>query len=321
MTKYNRILLAMLAGSLSTSTIVSADEEDSWVNVYGKIFLTLDMVDEDNGDDQWELNSNASRFGVKGQGAAGDLEAFYQLEWEVDLTDSSKSSDDHIKARNQVVGLRGDFGEVFAGRHDTAMKKAQQKIDLFNDTVFDIKTLLNGEVRASGIVQYTTPKTNGFKAKLGFIPGEETGVNDGIADGISAGLDFKAGDVAMTLAYDDGVEGDDVETVRLAAQYKVDGMQFGLIYQDTDVDGASGDAFVASASFKSDNSTFKLQYVDSDIWETGVSSKVKYETQTVLGWDYKIAKATTFVSYYGVNEEGATADDDTVFGIGIIQKF
>ena len=319
MKKYNRVLLAMLAGSLSTSTIVSA--EDSWVNVYGKIFLTLDKVDEDNGDDQWELNSNASRIGVKGKGAAGNLEAFYQLEWEVDLTDNSGSSADHLKARNQIVGLRGDFGEVFAGRHDTPMKKAQQKIDLFNDTAFDIKSLLNGEVRASGIVQYSTPKVSGFKGMLAFVPGEETGVNDGIADGISTGFDFKAGDVAMTFAYDDGIEGDAVETIRLGASYKLDNMQFGLIYQDTDVDGASGDAIVASASLKSDKSTFKLQYVDSDIWSTGVSSKVKYENQLVLGWDYKIASATTFVSYFGMSEEGATGDDDSTFGVGVIQKF
>ena len=50
---------------MTTSNFAVA--EDQWVNVYGKIMITLDKVDEDNGDDQWELNSNASRFGVKGK--------------------------------------------------------------------------------------------------------------------------------------------------------------------------------------------------------------------------------------------------------------
>lgn len=318
MKKYNRILLAMLAGSLSTSTIVA---EDNWVTVYGKIFLTMDKVSEDNGDDQWELNSNASRVGIKGHGAAGELEAFYSIEWEVDFTDNSKSSSDHIKARNQIVGLRGEFGEIFAGRHDTPTKNQQKKVDIFNDTAFDMKTLFNGEVRSSGIVQYNSPSLGGLKASVAFVPGEETDVNDGIADGVSLGLKYGIGDFDINFTMDDGIDGDDVETMRLGAIYKADALQIGLMYHNTDVDGDTGDGYIASATYKVKDSTFKLQYVDSNVWSTNLSSKVKYESQTVLGWDYKIAKKTTFVSYYGINEEGATGDEDSVFGVGVIQKF
>ena len=32
------------------------------------------------------------------------------------------------------VGLKGAFGKVFMGMHDTPTKKAQGKVDLFNDT-------------------------------------------------------------------------------------------------------------------------------------------------------------------------------------------
>ena len=313
------LLMAAIAAHLAGPGTAAAD--DDWVNLYGKIFLTLDKVDEDNGDDQWELNSNASRIGVKGKGAAGNLEAFYQMEWEVDLTDNSKSSSDHIKARNQFVGLRGDFGEILAGRNDSPLKKSQQKVDLFNDTQFDIKTALNGENRISGVVQYATPKVNGFKGTVAFIPGEDTGSNDGVADGVSISGAFKAGDVSIVAAYDDGVDGDDVETMRVSALYKTGALQLGLIYQDTDAGVASGDGIVASLSYKIDSSTLKLQVVDSDIWSAGISSKVKYESQTIVGWDYKIASKTTFVSYFGMAEEGASGDEDTIFGVGVVQKF
>ena len=106
------LLSSITLACMATTNIALADDE--WVDVYGKISLTLDKVNQDNGDDQWELNSNASRFGVKGKGAAGDgIEAFYQMEWEVDITDVSKDSynadsdkfSNHIKARNQIVGF------------------------------------------------------------------------------------------------------------------------------------------------------------------------------------------------------------------------
>ena len=91
----------------------NAQAEDNWVTLYGKINVALDKIHEEAGDKQWEVNSYASRIGVKGKGSAGDgFEAFYQLEWEVDVADNAK---DNIKSRNQVVGVRGDFGEVFIG--------------------------------------------------------------------------------------------------------------------------------------------------------------------------------------------------------------
>jgi len=307
-----------LACVAATNPVVA---EDEWVDVYGKLIITLDKVDEDNGDDQWELNSNASRFGIKGQGDAGGVEAFYQLEWEVDVADSSKSSEDHIKARNQIVGLRGGLGEVFAGRHDTPTKKLQKKIDIFGDLTGDIKNTFNGEVRASNIVQYGTPKANGFQAKVAFIPGEDTGNNDGLADGTSIALEYKTGGLNLGVSADSDVEGDGVDTTRVMAQYKIDAWQLGFMYQDTDNNGADGDGLMASVQYSSGANAFKLQVIESDVWEAGVSSKVKYTSQTSLGWDRKLGKKTTFFTYLTMSEEGATADDDSIFGIGIVQKF
>jgi len=295
--------------------------EDNWVDVYGKIILSLDKVDEDNGDDQWELNSHASRFGVKGFGEAGDLEAFYQLEWEVDLADKSKGSEDNIKSRNQVVGIRGGFGEVFAGRHDTPTKRLQKKIDIFGDLDGDIKNSFNAENRLNNIVQYSTPKMNGFKAKLAFIPGEDSGNEDGIADSTSFALEFNSGNLNLGLSFDTDVDGINVDTARFVTQYNLDSWQFGFMYQDTDNEGVSGDGFMLSTKYKTGKHSLKLQLIESDSWEAGVSSKVKYTSQTSVGWDYKLGDKTTFFSYITLSEEGATEDEDSVFGFGLIQKF
>ncbi|WP_444995073.1 porin [Aliikangiella sp. IMCC44359] len=313
----NFALSSIALACMATTGTVAA--EDEWVDVYGKIMLTLDKVDEDNGDDQWEVNSNASRFGVKGKGAAGNLEAFYQLEWEVDIADESKEK--NIKSRNQFVGVRGGFGEILGGRSDTPTKKLQKKIDLFGDLQGDIKHTFNAEVRASNIVQYSTPKMGGFKAKLALLPGEDTGSNDGLADATSIALEYKTGGLNLGLSMDSDVEGENVDTTRIMAQYKMDAWQFGLMYQDTDNNGTDGDGIMASVKYSSGDNAFKLQVIDSDAWEAGVSSKIKYTSQTSIGWDHKLGKKTTFFTYLTLSEEGANEDEDSIFGIGLVQKF
>ena len=90
-----------------------------------------------------------------------------------------------------------DFDSTIVGceTHEVFVRaKAQQKIDLFNDTQFDIKTIFNAENRIGGVVQYATPGMNGFKATVALIPGEETGTEDGLADGVSASFNYKSGD-------------------------------------------------------------------------------------------------------------------------------
>lgn len=317
--KINKLAVATLVAASLSATAVSA--EDQWVKVYGKVAVTLDKVDEDNGDDQWEVNSNASRFGIKGKGAAGSLEAFYKLEWQVDVADKSKTSDDHIKSRNQIVGLRGGFGEVFVGRHDTPTKKLQKKIDIFGDLVGDIKNSFNAEKRVGNIMQYTTPKMGGFKAKLAVIPGEDTGGDDGLADATSIALEYKTGGFNFGVGFDADVEGSGVDTTRAMMQYNTKAWQFGLMFQDTDNNGADGTGAMASVKYKTGKNSLKLQIIESDVWEAGVSSKVKYTSQFSLGWDRKLGKKTTFMTYLTKGEEGASGDEDTTFGIGLVQKF
>jgi predicted porin len=314
--KTSLIALAVV-GALNSTTYLA---DDDWVNLYGKFIVTMDKVDEDDGDDQWELNSNASRVGVKGKGPAGEgFEAFYQLEWEVDVAD--KSGSDNLKSRNQIVGIRGGFGEVFLGRHDTPTKKLQKKIDLFGDLTGDIKKTFNAEKRASDIIQYSTPKMSGFKAKVAFIPGEDTGTNDGIADGTSIALEYNMKNLDLGISFDADVEGEGVDTARFIAQYKLNDWRFGFMYQTTDNNDLDGDGLMASAKYISGDNSFKLQVIESDVWEAGVSSKVSYSSQVSLGWDRKLGKKLTAFTYLTLGEEGATSNDDSIFGVGLVLKF
>ena len=133
--------------------------------------------------EQVELQSNASRIGVKGDKDLGSgLKVVYQLEWGINI--DSQSNDDDVVPRNQFVGLEGAFGTIKVGRHDTALKQAQSGFDLFDDLEGDIGKVFNGENRLKDYIGYVTPVFGkAFSATVNFFPGEDPDAgNDGVAD-------------------------------------------------------------------------------------------------------------------------------------------
>ncbi|MBA3581620.1 MAG: porin [Gammaproteobacteria bacterium] len=242
-----RTLLIASAVAASVVSPMAAAE----LKVYGKASLSLEnaetkgissvryltagdaasRVDTTTLDDKWQVTSHASRFGVKGDNELNDwLKAVYIMEWEIDMADNTNSSADHIKARNQYVGLKSNsFGEIIIGRNDTPVKTAQGKIDLFNDLPGDIKNVMEGEQRQNNMIQYSTPNfLDLVQAKLMLVPGESgaqgyddpstaakdcdtlstpedectLSVRDGIADGKSLSVVVEPGNFYIAAAVD-----------------------------------------------------------------------------------------------------------------------
>lgn len=315
MTNKNITLISTIAVLLGASHAAVAD-----VDVYGKLNVTLQNSDE-AGASEVELRSNASRFGVKGNEALNEtLKAIYQFEWEIDPTDASKSSEDHIKSRNQFVGLAGNFGTLKVGRNDTALKVAQGDFDLFNDLEGDIKNVLNGENRVSNYIGYTTPEfADAFSVTVNLVPGEDAAAGeDGIADGMSVSLNYETDSIYAAIAQDSDIDGTDVDTTRLAAGYKFGSAVINAIFQQTDIGSADADAYGASFGYKFGDNMFKLQHVTGDIWEIGGAS---LESQTSVGLDHKLAKSTKLFGFYTTGDIGGSSESNDYFGVGIEHKF
>jgi len=307
-----------------TSAFAGLAQADDALTVYGKANVSLQSTNEAGTNNFSELKSNASRFGLKGKTALdGGLEVFYKMEWEVDLTDKSKGSTDNIKSRNQIVGLRGNFGSIFVGRHDTPMKSVQKKIDLFNDYDGDMKHIINGENRKSNILQYSTKKLNGaFQANVAFIPGEDpANGNTGLADATSASVTFDKNGLYLGVAYDSDVDGQNVKTTRFVSQFNRKAFQLGFLYENTDNGTNKENGYVTSGAYKMGKETFKVQYADSKIWSLGVSSSNKYSTMTSVGWDHKLGKHTKVFTWYTNGELGATSQNDKFVAVGLEHKF
>ncbi|BAJ01120.1 outer membrane porin, putative [Shewanella violacea DSS12] len=312
----------LLASALATATLASAHAADP-LTVYGKLNITAQSNDV-NGETETTIQSNASRFGVKGAfELSSSLEAFYTIEYEVDTGDDVK---ENFKARNQFVGLRGGFGSIAVGRNDTMLKKSQGKVDLFNDLSGDIKKLFKGENRIAQTATYITPSMSGFKFGVTYAA---SGDDDQLTqDGYSLAAMYgdkglKKSPVYASIAYDSDVKG--YEVARATVQGKIAGFKLGAMYQqeekvyvydkENDVvnsfDGDSYTGYLLSAAYTIDALILKTQYQDmenkGDSWSVGA--------------DYKLGKPTKLMAFYTNRSYEKVENDDKFLGLGIEHKF
>ncbi|MGM0630377.1 MAG: porin [Pseudomonadota bacterium] len=256
MKKYSvPLLIAATAASFSTL----ANDDDS-LTVYGRANVSLQSNDYGNGADT-EVVSNSSRFGFKGAAELeSDLEVFYQIEFGIDLADSDDDKD-AVTNRNQVVGLRGNFGEVMLGRYDTFLKDSQGKVDEFTDYEADLKSLFRGENRPDNTLTYYSPSFNNFKFGVTYIASENDNEDDGFSFGLLYGdSKLKKTNYYAALAFDRDVNGYDI--TQLTGATKFGKTRVGVALQQFEtINGANdSDGYLVSAAHPYQNWVFKAQY-------------------------------------------------------------
>lgn len=324
------IAVAVAAGlALPMVSANAVDIADKKLEVYGKLHLNFGSYDELNdANDNWRLTSNASRLGFKGQIKLDDgLIGTYQMESEIAVEDGATA----FATRNTYVGLKGGFGEVRIGRHDSPLKMAQGKFDQFGDTEGDLKHAgdEDGENRNKNSITYLVKSGKiGFNAQI--IPGEGDGVTagDGPADTISVAVSYKDGPLYLALAqdsYDSTATGTAEDSLtRLVATYKLNKMQFGLLLQSgveaPDTAAAKEDWLGLSFNMNmSKNNKFKVQYISV---EDSATSALE-GTHLSVGIDHKLGKkGTVYAMYNTIEEENtATTKDNSSVSVGYVLKF
>ena len=336
----NKKLLAVAVGAaISLPSVAMADGP----KVYGKANITLENQSYDpepglpNNDSTWQLDTNASRLGVKGDFDldVGGLKAIYKAEFQIHIDDGSASNGSPFSQRNIYGGLEGGFGTVMAGNFDTPLKTSQGKVDQFNDLDGDIASFMTGDERADNIIQYSSPTlADAVTINVATILNEDSddfdgdGENEnGLADTISMSVVFAKDSLYLALAQDldnayEGLDADPengpIDITRLTAGFKADAFEVGAIYQmaeDTEGDGEETSMLISGA-FKLDRVKLKAQYGMTE----GDVSKEELTT-TSVGADYKLAKASKVFAYYTVDEADLADSETSTFAIGLEHKF
>lgn len=175
-----KIQKELIAVTLAAAVTVPAQALAETANFifYGKINVDVESVKSDlvatpatTATSLNRLQSNASRFGFKGSEDLGDsLQAIYQFEAQIDSVNDKNAKVPFNGVRNSQIGMKGNFGTVFAGNWDTPYKIVHNKIELFdNTTVFSATQLVgvsgngkNFNTRQNDAIQYWSPSISGF---------------------------------------------------------------------------------------------------------------------------------------------------------------
>ena len=264
-------------------------------NLYGKIWITLESKEtpkETNSD----MESNKSRVGITGDfDLKTNLKMIYQLEYEIDPVDgiSDEIKDKTFKQRNSFLGLKSSYGSIFLGTYDTAFKRSQNNIDLFNDLAGDIKNILQGENRMNDSIVYMSPiSARGFSLVLNAIKRSEDLFQRNNSHSTSISFIHKSKNLQTSIAVDSEVKGYDSR--RFSLQIPFPKTQIGFIYQDTKKlsTGISENGYILSLSRQfGDKVTLKFQTAKSDM-------KISSGKQNSFGFDYKLNRKTNIFFFY-----------------------
>ena len=312
MTKLNSIKIILFA--LFFGLVINSTEAIAKSSIYGRLDIALSSEDTSSGS-YTDVKSHASRVGVKGsQTFDNGLAAIYKYEYQTDPIDG----DPTFKQRNSYVGLKGAFGKVFMGMHDTPTKKAQGKVDLFNATAGDIKNIIWGENRSKKVIQWSSPKANGFTVNVMAI------MEKADEEGFSVSAEWKgkiAGNKAFfALAFDSEVpqKGYFFDTTRFAGTIPLGKpVTLGFIWQESeDTTGKyDDDGYVVSLKMKmSKKAAFKVMYGESDMVKAGGEL-------TGIGFDYKVAKPLKlYLNYVDKSFADSSKESEHIMA-GIQYKF
>ncbi|AXV64442.1 porin [Pseudoalteromonas lipolytica] len=282
------------------------------VDIYGRAHLGVANSDTNEGS-KTSVESYSSRIGIKGSGEINEgLKAVYKFEFAVNAADqdSDGKTEENISARNQYVGLQGSYGQIVLGRHDTALKISQGKIDQMNDFNGDVKALFNGENRLGDVVHYSSPIVGNLQFVVTYIAEDNSKQDD--ETGISAAFIYgdsklKNTPYFVSVAHDSQVAGYDI--TRFTAQSKIGDLVIGGMYQQSEkVSGSdTEDGFLLSASYKIDKYKLLAQYQDSE----GDFGKLKDSgTGTSVGVERSLSKQARMYMWYTQFSLDNKADED-----------
>ncbi len=159
---------------------------------------------------------NGSRWGMSGtEDLGGGMAAIFNIVSGFNVDKGSSAQGGLLFGRQAWAGLKGGFGQVSLGRHETIMANGPWAItggyanyDAWANTTANggfgnAGSIATDNVRKNDSVQYLSPNMGGFQAKLMWAPGE-----NGVAGGRgpstywSLGLDYYNGPIGLTFAYE-----------------------------------------------------------------------------------------------------------------------
>jgi predicted porin len=322
------------------------------VTLYGLVDLTFENVRSTGGavnvSSRNRITSQASRLGVRGrESLGGGMNAFFQIETQVNVDDGTNAGTRGLASRNSGVGLDGGFGTFVIGRWDTPYKLGIVAIDPFGDLYLGGLTSVmhdngNFDRREDNMVQYWTPNLGGFQGRVHYSVNENPVGGTKKTNTVSMGGTYSAGPLYAHLGYERhnninfGTTAAPVlgkETgVQLAAAYTAGPVRFGGAAERIKKDGRpTAKAYMLVATYTAGPWSFPFSF------QTGKDHGVSGAKATTFaaGANYALSKRTTAYGNFAVvrnNDKSArdfgfnkivpaAGSDPRGFGVGLKHTF
>lgn len=359
-----KLLAIAVAAALVAPAAAMAD-----TTLYGKLHASVGTVKNtteagvsttDGG-----VESHGSRFGIKGATALDNgMEATYGLEYGLNLDGDNggagnaggnlgTAADGAIASRNTFVGLKGKFGEVRVGKHDTPAKLATAGQDIFADSYADMANIITSDAdRVNNAVAYI----NKF-GPVGVAVAHSTGISAGdidVAAGVNAGT-VSAGGTAQPGAavvskeantamvnYSNGpwyaglghtAVSKTAKKTNLGLGWKAEaGHQANFVYEtakDTSDNIGKDKSLLLNGAYKMGNVTVKGQTGTRKHSGEAAAANNGTEKLTSVGVDYSLGKKTSVYLLHSINKNtdadtvaaGTTDDKNTATAVGLVTEF
>ena len=153
-------IVALAVSSAALASISAYAAEDTSVDFYGNIQYAFSNSNVSGKGSNFE--DNGSTVGIKGESkVTDDLTAFFKYELEFDADENGTKDSDLDQA---YVGLKGSFGKVTVGTHDTIYNNAiQDAVDQFEYLGID-KASRSSQ---GDTITYFSPSMGGFEVQVG----------------------------------------------------------------------------------------------------------------------------------------------------------
>ena len=171
-----KLIALAVAAAMTAPALAMAD-----VSVYGKADIAV--ANTNNGAvGTTQMTSQVTKLGFKGsEDLGGGLNAIWQIEQQIDLNNAGAGNSGHntFAGRNSFLGLKGGWGTLMVGRHDTPYKVSTRHLDVFGDQFADNRHLMGGgnaaskgsymDARPGNEIMYVSPNMNGFSVAASYV--------------------------------------------------------------------------------------------------------------------------------------------------------
>lgn len=290
---------------------------------YGAIKASVNSTN-DGSETELSVSNNSTRVGLKGnQQVKDNLDVIYQIELGVDNTERAKID----SGRNTYIGLKGNFGRVMVGQHDTPYKDIRDHgAELFNDTIAGSRSIISAVADAGGAkidnrvknaIMYYSPTLSGSQLFVLYSTDNQKTPDtpdNNENDLISASAIYKEGPIYLGLGLEkkSNPGSDDTESIRLVARYKFAQFQVGGIIESADNgnnNSLTRDAAAVNARYNLDSKTWiGIQIAMAEDYD---GSSNTGGTNISLGIEHKLAKPTSVYAVLSMTQN----DDNAAFGL------